>query len=168
MKRILLASALLLAAFSTAFAQAPTPVPALSTNGAVGQTNGGAINQTYFNANSDIAGFNDMALTPALVVPTTSTVQATGPTSTVGTLIRTRTTVITTCSSTTGVTLPAVQRFVPITIINRSGGSCLIFPSVGATVETALGTNGAQNAAFTMLTNTDVTFRPINSTTWLQ
>jgi len=64
--------------------------------------------------------------------------------------------------------LPAVQRYTAIVIMNRSGGSCLIWPSVGATVETALGTNGAVNAPFTLLTNTDVTFRPVSATQWLQ
>ena len=173
MKQILLATAALLLGIASAQAQAPTnnpPGAAFSTNGAVGQTKGGAINQAYFNANSDANGFNDMALTPALVVPATSTTQSTGPISPTGasTLLITRTTVITTCSSTTGVTLPSVQRYVPITVINRSGGSCLVWPTIGATVETALGTNGAVNAPFTMLTNTDVTFRPINATTWVQ
>lgn len=151
MKRLLLASAFSLLAAS-AFAQ----------TGPVGQTAGGAINQTYFSNNSDSAGFNQMSLTPSLVVPATATTQA------LATLITTKTTVITTCSSTTGVVLPAVQRYEPITLINRSGGSCLVFPTIGATVETALGTNGATNAAFTMLTNTDVTFKPISSTYWVQ
>ena len=164
MKRILLASvaALLLAG---------APAIAQTTTGAVGQTNGGAINPTTFANNTDAAGFSDTALTPSLAVPSTSTAQATwqvGNTPATGTLITTRTTVITACSSTTGPTLPAVQRYVPIVIMNRSGGSCLIWPSVGATVETALGTNGAVNAPFTMLTNTDVTFRPVTPTSWLQ
>jgi hypothetical protein len=151
MKRLLLASAFSLIAAS-AFAQ----------TGLVGQTPGGAINQTYFNNNTDSVGFNQMSLTPSLVVPSTATTQA------LATPITTKTTVITTCSSTTGVILPAVQRYEAITLINRSGGSCLVFPTVGATVETALGTNGATNAAFTMLTNTDVTFRPISATYWVQ
>lgn len=152
MKRLLLATAAVLFA-GVASAQVVAPV---------GQTNGGAINQTVFSNNSDSAGFNQMSLTPSLVVPSTATTQATA------TLITTKTTVITTCSSTTGVVLPAVQRFESIILINRSGGSCLVFPSIGATVETALGTNGATNAAFTMLTNTDVTFRPISATYWVQ
>jgi hypothetical protein len=163
MKRLLLATiaaALLL----------PVAAHAQTTNAPVGQTNGGAINQTVFNNNSDAAGFNQMALTPALVVPATSTAQAvwTAGQVTSGTLITTKTTVITTCSVTTGPTLPAIQRFEPVTIMNRSGGSCLIWPSIGATVETALGTNGATNAPFTMLTNTDITFRPVSGTSWLQ
>lgn len=151
MKRILLASALSILAASAIAQTAP-----------VGQTYGGAINQTVFNNNSDAAGFNAMSLTPALVVPSTATTQA------LATLITTKATVITTCSSTTGVVLPAVQRYEPITLMNRSGGSCLVFPSIGATVETALGTDGSTNASFTMLTNTDVTFRPITATRWLQ
>lgn len=151
MKRLLLASALSLFAAS-----------AIAQTGPVGQTAGGAINQTYFANNSDSAGFNPMSLTPSLVVPSTATTQA------LATLITTKTTVITTCSSTTGVVLPAVQRYETITLINRSGGSCLVFPSIGATVETALGTNGATNAAFTMLTNTDVIFKPVSSTYWVQ
>jgi hypothetical protein len=165
MKRYLIAivAAIALAGAGIALAQQAGPV---------GQTQGGAINQTQFSANTDAAGFNDMALTPSLVVPAASTAQATFTATTggvaTGTVITTRNTVITTCSVTTGVTLPAVQRYVPITIMNRSGGSCLIWPSIGATVETALGTDGAANAPFTMLTNTDVTFRPITATRWLQ
>jgi hypothetical protein len=161
MKRLLLASVVALLA---------VPVLAQTTNAPVGMTNGGAINQTYFSNNSDSAGFNQMSLTPSLAVPTTSTAQAAWAAGSVisGTVITTKTTIITTCSGTTGVTLPSVQRFEPITIINRSGGSCLVWPSIGATVETALGTNGAANAPFTQLTNTDVIYRPVSATQWLQ
>ena len=162
MKRLLLAAAAALSLISGAFAQ--------TTVAPVGQTNGGAINQSVFNNNSDAMGFNPMSLTPALVVPATSTTQATWANGAVtgGTLITTKSTLITTCSGTTGVTLPAIQRFETISIFNRSGGSCLVWPSIGATVETALGTDGATNAPFTMLTNTDVIFRPVTATRWLQ
>ena len=148
MKRIpFLGLALLLAAIaSIGYAQVTGPV---------GQTAGGAINQSVFDNNSDAAGFNEMSLTPTIVVPATATTQA------LATLIVTRTNFLTTCSGTTGVRLPAVQRYVPITVVNRSGGSCLIWPSIGATVETALGTSGAVNASFTMLTNTTITFSPV-------
>jgi uncharacterized protein YdeI (BOF family) len=162
MKRIILAAILSLVT-ADAFAQA--------NNGLVGQNNGGSINQTGFSNNSDSVGFNQMSLTPSLAVPSTSTAQATfaangGAAS--GTVITTKTTVITACSGTTGVTLPAVQRFESILLINRSGGSCLVWPTIGATVETALGTNGSVNAPFTMLTNTDVIFKPISATYWVQ
>jgi hypothetical protein len=141
--------------------------------GPVGQTAGGGIDPTTFSNNSDPAGFNPASLTPAAVALATSTAQATFTRGSVATgqVLTTKSTVITTCSSTTGFTLPAVQRYEPISVMNRSGGSCLIWPSLGGTVETALGTNGAANAAFTMLTNTDVTFRPIvtpAATNWLQ
>ncbi len=165
MKRYLLAvvTASALAGIGIAIAQQAGPV---------GQNVGGAINLTQFNANSDSAGFNDMSITPAAVALAASTAQATFSAATGGVLtgqvITTRATVVTTCSATTGFTLPAVQRYVPITVMNRSGGSCLIWPSIGATVETALGTDSAANAPFTMLTNTDVTFRPITATRWLQ
>lgn len=162
MKRALPISALLLiAGLLSATAQVLSPV---------GQIPGGAINQNVLNNNSDSAGFNPGSLTPSLAVPSTSTAQATFGSGVVltGTVITTQTTVITTCSSSTGVTLPAIERYTAIVLINRSGGSCLIWPSIGATVETALGTNGSTNAPFTMLTNTDVTFRPINATTWYQ
>lgn len=161
MKRTLLAAAACCALAASAFAQTAP----------VGQTSGGAINQTTFNANSDAVGFNAMSLTPALVVPATSTAQATfgtGGEVLTGTVITTKTTMITTCSGTTGVTLPAVQRYEAIQIINRSGGSCLVWPSKGATVETALGTDGAANAPFTQLTNTDVTYKPVTATRWVQ
>lgn len=164
MKRTLLAgvAALFLAAFSlVAMAQVQMPP---------GMTKGGAINQGSFNQNSDAAGFSETSLTPSLAVPATSTAQATfGPGGILtGTVIATRETVITTCSGSTGVTLPAVQHFLVIHLINRSGGSCLVWPSLGATLETALGTVGSVNAPFTMTTNTDVTFRPISATAWDQ
>jgi hypothetical protein len=162
MKRLLLATVAALSLASVALAQ--------TTTAPTGQTAGGAINQNVMNNNSDAMGFSQSSLTPALVVPATSTAQATWTNGAVatGTMITTKNTVITTCSGTTGATLPAVQRYEPIVIMNRSGGSCLIWPSIGATVETALGTDGAANAPFTMLTNTDVTFRPITGTRWLQ
>jgi len=166
MKRYLktLVVALLLACSGVAIAQVAP----------VGQTRGGAISPSVFNNNSDPAGFNQMSLTSAAVALATSTAQATfGPGGEVltGQVITTKTTVITTCSGTTGFTLPAVQRFEAILLINRSGGSCLIWPSVGAALETALGTTAAVNASFTMLTNTDVTFRPTivgTTVTWYQ
>src|SRR5580765_6763029 len=132
------------------------------TTGLVGQMDGGAINQANFNANSDAAGFNQMSLTPAAVVPAAATTQL------LALPIITKTTMVTTCSVTTGLRLPAVQRYEAITVINRSGGSCLIWPSIGATVETALGTDSATNAPFTMLTNTDVIFKPVTATRWVQ
>jgi hypothetical protein len=140
--------------------------------GPVGQTAGGAISATTFAANTDSAGFSATALTPAAAALATSTAQATFNTATgavlTGQVITTTTTVVTTCSGTTGFTLPAVQRYVPITVINRSGGSCLIWPTIGATVETALGTDGAANAPFTQLTNTDVIYKPMTPTRWVQ
>lgn len=136
-----------------------------------GQFPGGAINQTNFNQNTDSTGFNESSLTPSLAVPSGSTAQAafnTDGSLKSGTVITTKVTMITTCSGTTGVTLPALQRYTPITIINRSGGSCLVWPSIGATVETALGTDGATNASFTQLTNTDVIYKPVSATKWVQ
>ena len=158
-----------LLAFIVALALA---LPAVAQVGPAGQTAGGAISATTFNANTDATGFNDTSLTPAAVALAGSTAQATFTAGTgavlTGQVITTRTTVITTCSATTGFTLPAVQRYVAISVFNRSGGSCLIWPSIGATVETALGTDSAANAPFTMLTNTDVIFRPVTPTRWLQ
>lgn len=162
MKRFLFALAAVLSGVASSVAQVVGPV---------GQIAGGAINQTVFDNNSDSQGFNANSLTPAAVALATSTTQATfgaGGAVLTGQVITTKATVIITCSGTTGFTLPAVQRYEPITVMNRSGGSCLIWPSKGATVETALGTDGAANAPFTMLTNTDVTFRPITAVRWLQ
>jgi hypothetical protein len=154
-----------------AFALASSGI-AVAQVGPVGQTAGGAISATNYANNNDVAGFNEQSLSPALVALATSTAQATFTTATgavaTGQVFTTKTNVITTCSGTTGFTLPALQRYTPISVINRSGGSCLIWPSVGATVETALGTDGSTNAPFTMLTNTDVTFRPITPTRWVQ
>ena len=162
MKTLLLASVAALLLGASAIAQ--------TTNAPVGQTNGGAINQSTFNNNTDAMGFGPTSLTPALAVPATSTAQAAWSNGSVvsGTVVATKATVITTCSGTTGVTLPSIQRYETITILNRSGGSCLVWPSVGATVETALGTDGATNAPFTQLSNTDVIYRPVTATRWLQ
>lgn len=144
---------------------------ALAQVGPTGQSGGGAINPTTFAAGTETAGFNEQAFV-AVAVPATSTTQATFNAATgavvTGTVIATKNTMITACSGTTGVTLPAVNRFTSIVIINRSGGSCLIWPTIGATVETALGTDGAANASFTMLTNTDAVFRPVSPTRWVQ
>jgi hypothetical protein len=126
---------------------------------------------TAWAAGNEPSGFNEQSFT-SLVVPSTSTTQATFNAATgavvTGTVIVTKTTIITTCSGTTGVTLPAINRYTPITVINRSGGSCLVWPTIGATVETALGTDGAVNAPFTQLTNTDVNYRPVSPTRWVQ
>lgn len=164
----------LLAAVAAVALAAIVPI-AMAQLAPTGQTQGGAISSTTFNANTDTAGFASNSLTASLVVPAGSTAQATFSTAgnntgavLTGTVITTVTTVVTTCSGTTGVTLPAVQRYVPITIINRSGGSCLVWPSIGATVETALGTDGGTNASFTQLTNTDVIYKPITPTRWVQ
>jgi hypothetical protein len=163
MRRYLLsaAAAFVIAGAGVALAQIGAPV---------GQTPGGAISSTNYAANNDAAGFNEDSITPAAVALATSTAQATFSQGLVATgqVLITRATVITTCSVTTGFTLPALQYYVPITVINRSGGSCLIWPSVGATVETALGTDGATNAPFTQLTNTDVIYRAITPTRWVQ
>lgn len=164
MKRLLLSGVMTLALVLGAVAQVASPV---------GQNPGGAINPTSFGENSDSAGFNMMSYTPAAVALATSTAQATFASGRVATgqVITTRTTVITTCSGTTGFTLPALQRFDVISLLNRSGGSCLIWPSVGSALETALGTTAAANAPFTMLTNTDINFRPTivgTTVTWYQ
>jgi hypothetical protein len=158
-RRILTAAALFaLLAGSVAVAQVPP-----------GQSSGGAISANAFAANTQPAGFLETAFS-SLAVPSTSTAQATFTQGLLasGTIITTKTTLITACSGTTGVTLPAVNAYLPVTVMNRSGGSCLIWPSLGATVETAAGTAGSLNAPFTMLTNTDVTFRPISPTAWNQ
>lgn len=155
----------ILAAFGVAGLAAAAIAQTVGLSGLVGQSPNQTIAAYIFSANTDSAGFNDTAMTPAAVAPATATTQA------LAQPILTRTTVITTCSVTTGFVLPSVQRYVGIVVLNRSGGSCLIWPTVGATVETALGTNGAVNAPFTMLTNTDVIFRPILTGTtvnWLQ
>lgn len=162
MKTLAVASALALA------------VPALAqVTGPVGQNAGGGIDPTTYANNSDVAGFNDTSILPNAVALATSTAQATFSRGAVltGQVITTRTTVITTCSVTTGFTLPAVQRYVRIALINRSGGSCLIWPSKGGALETAAGTTAAVDAPYTMLTNTDIVFHPTvvgTTVTWYQ
>lgn len=136
--------------------------PALAQTGPVGQSPNNTINQTTFDANTDSVGFSEHSLTPALVVASTATTQA------LASALVARTTHITTCSATTGPKLPSVQRNVRIQLLNRSGGSCLIWPTLGATLETALGTDAAANASFTMLTNTNIAFCPITATRWVQ
>jgi hypothetical protein len=165
MKHLLLA-ALLTAACGSALGQNAPGAPAM-----VGQTPGGAINQGVYDGGNEKSGFADQSLTPALVVPSSSTAQAkfsAGGNVVSGTVIGTKTTIITGCSLTTGVTLPALTRFQNIVILNRSGGSCNVWPSLGATIETVPGTNGKADAPFVMPTNTNWNFRAKNATTWLQ
>jgi ABC-type uncharacterized transport system permease subunit len=156
MIRYLLAAALVALA-APAFAQNQSGP--FFTNAPVGQTPGG-IQTNVFAQNTPPVGFANNSLATGVV--------AAGTTQGTATLIVAQTTVITTCPGSAGVELPSLERYVAITVINRSGGSCLVYPSPGATVETALGTNGATNAAFTQLTNTDVTYKPVSATQWLQ
>ena len=150
MKHIL--AALCLFAAAPAFAQSGTNIPA-------GQTPGG-IRLDGFTNNTDAVGFRETALNPAVV--------ATGTTQATAALLITRTNVITSCPGGTGVLLPSIQQYVPIVVINRSGASCLVYPTLGATVETAPGTNGAVNAAATIAINANMIFRPISPTYWVQ
>lgn len=162
MKRPLLA---ILAALGVAGLAAAAIAQTVGLSGLVGQSPNQTIAAYIFAANTDSLGFNETALTPAAVAPATATTQA------LAQPILTRTTVITTCSVTTGFVLPSVQRYLPIVVINRSGGSCLIWPTVGAALETAPGTTAAVNAPFTQLTNTNVIFRPVlvgTTVTWYQ
>jgi hypothetical protein len=164
MKRLLAAAALALLA-----------LPAYAQQTPVGQSPGGAISYGVYRENSDQIGFNDSAIA-LLTVPATSTTQATFNAATgavaTGTVILARTTIITACSATTGATLPALQVYLPVSLMNRSGGSCLIWPTLGTTLETAPGTDAAINAPFTMLTNTNVVFRAVptaaNGVKWMQ
>ena len=162
MKRTLPA---ILAAFGVAGLAAAALAQTVGLSGLVGQSPNQTISSTTFSANTDSLGFNETALTPAAVAPATATTQALAP------QLTTRTTVITTCSVTTGFVLPSVQRYLPIVVINRSGGSCLIWPTAGAALETAAGTTAAVNASFTKLNNTNVIFRPVlvgTTVTWYQ
>lgn len=139
-----------------------------------GQSPGGAINFPVYMTNTDSVGFSDASIA-LITVPGTSTAQATFGSNgqlLTGTLLQTRLNLVTTCSATTGVTLPAVQYYLAVTILNRSGGACLVWPTLGTTVETAIGTDGANNAPATQASNTDVTYRPVptaaGSVKWLQ
>lgn len=154
MKRLALLGLL----FATpAFAQAPlTGLTAPSGQGAPPF----GIPATAFNANTDSVGFGEYSLTPALI--------GAGTTQATATLIVTRTSLITSCPAGTGVQLPAVTRYQPVTVINRSGGTCLVYPTLGATVESVPGTAGAVNAGFAMASNTYLIFRPISPTSWMQ
>lgn len=137
-------------------------VPAFAqsgTNVAPGQLPA-AMNQAFFAANTDAVGYSDQSLTSVFV--------ATGTTQATGAVIPTRVVMITTCAGGAGVVLPAVARYVAITVLNRSGATCLVYPSVGATVETSLGTNGSVNAAATVASNSDTIFRPVSATAWMQ
>lgn len=137
-------------------------IPALAQpfpNAPAGQTAGG-INANTFANNTDSVGFNETSLS--------SNVVGTGTTQATSTLLITRTSVVTSCPAGAGVVLPSVNRYVGVVVLNRSGGTCLIYPSPGATVETVPGTAGAVNAPATMATNTDTIFRPIGGTAWAQ
>ena len=145
------AAALMLLVAAPAFAQ---------IGGLVGQTPGGAINLDAYNANTDRVGFGETAMSPTVV--------ATGTTQATATVLITRGSVITSCPAGAGVMLPAMSRYIPILVVNRSGGTCIVYPTVGATVESAPGTAAAVNAGVTIATNTNYFFRAISPTTWLQ
>jgi hypothetical protein len=151
MKRFVLAVALSLLA-------GPAMAQSYSTNAPVGQTLGGIQGQVFLQ-NTQPSGFSENAL---------SSITATGTTQTTAALVLSRTVLITSCPTNAGVQLPSITRYTAITVLNRSGASCLVYPSPGATVETALGTDGATNAANTQATNTDVTYKPVSATRWLQ
>ena len=137
-----------------AHAQSGTNVPPGQSPTASG------IVQSFFTANSDPTGFGEHSLTPAGV--------ASGTTQLTATVIVARTTVITSCPSGAGFILPALNSYTPVVIANRSGAACNVFPTVGATVETAPGTAGAANAAYAQPNNSDVTYKPQSATAWLQ
>ena len=154
MKRFILAAALV-ALSGSAFAQN-------STNAATGQTPGG-IQSNVFQQNSETTGFAENAI---------ATVAGVGTSQATATTIPARTVIVTSCVSTGsggGLVLPSIVRYTAIAILNRSGGSCLVYPSPSATLETAAGTMGAANAPATLLTNTDTVFRPNPAgTAWYQ
>lgn len=134
-----------------AFAQVGLTQPGQQLNG---------INQQNFNENGSVSSMGDFSMNPAVV--------AAGTTQTTATVLGARTNIITSCPTGAGVMLPAVPRFIPVMILNRSGAACLVYPTNNATAESAPGTAGAVNAGVSVANNTDVTFRPQSAGAWLQ
>lgn len=137
-------------------------VPAFAQVGLTqpGQNNYGAINQNNFNQNGSTASMGDFSMNPAVV--------AAGTTQATATVLGARNNVISSCPAGSGVVLPAVPRFIPIVVLNRSGASCIVYPTLNAMLESAPGTAGAVNAGITIPTNSNFTFRPQSATSWLQ
>lgn len=160
MKHIALAAALLIAGFAPAFAQAP-PSPystVFPPDSRTGQNSGG-INAEAFYANTSSAGFGASSL---------SRIVGAGTTQATATDIITTVSILTACPAGAGVQLPNLERPAAVTIINRSGATCLVYATPNATVETALGVNSAVNGAASVANNTDATFRLVSPTSWVQ
>lgn len=156
-----LAAALLLAGIVPALAQ-PAPPPPYSSvfppDSRTGQNEGG-IRADAFYANTSSAGFGSSSL---------SSIAATGTTQTTAADILTTTTIITACPAGAGVQLPNLERPAAVTVINRSGATCLVYATPNGTVETAPGTASAVNGSASVANNTDTTFRLVSPTSWLQ
>jgi hypothetical protein len=153
MKSLLFASALLLGAVP-AFAQSGTNVPP-------GQSPAKTLNQAYFLAGTDPAGFGENSQAQSA---------GTGTNQNTAAVLPARANIVS-CASGAGVMLPPVSRYTPISIMNRGAAACLIYPTLGAQLETAPGTLAAANAAFSLTAGADVTFRPAvigGVTEWLQ
>jgi len=129
------------------------------TNVAPGQGVGAIVPNTFAN-NTDPNGFGDSSLNPAVV--------AAGTTQATATLIVAKNNVITVCAAGAGVILPSITRYTAVLLMNRSGNTCLVYPTLAATAESAPGTAGAVNAGITMASNVDVIFKPVSATAWNQ
>jgi hypothetical protein len=164
MKR-LLATVAMLALAGPAFAQAPQsgvptvvtgqPVPPYFTNAPVDQAPPPqGIPGWQYLQNTEQTGFGEHTESPL--------VTAAGTTQPTSTVLLAPVNIITVCGNggTSGIQLPSLLRYNPIRVMNRCGYAIKVYPSPGGTVESAIGTMGAVNAAATVASNTDATFIP--------
>lgn len=163
MKLPAIAAVLLVAGFAPALAQTqPAPPAPYSTVFPPGSHTGqeaNGVNPSAFYANTDTAGFAPSSL---------SSIAATGTNQATAADLLARTNIITACPAGAGVQLPNIDRSMVITVLNRSGAACLVYPTPNGAVESAPGTMGAVNAAASIANGADANFRLVSPTAWMQ
>jgi len=139
-----LAAALLIAgAIAPAAAQTPPYTGVFPPRNGTG-TNYPGVNASAWYANTSSNGFGSGTLSTLVAAGTTQATAAVIPTSTV---------VITSCPAGAGVILPNLERSTDIIVMNRSGATCLVYPTMNGTAPgnatnpaTPAGPAGATNA----------------------
>jgi hypothetical protein len=121
--------------------------------------NVGGVRADAWTLNTSSAGFGASSF---------RTIVGAGTNQATATVIPTSSVKITACPAGAGVVLPNLERYATITVINRSGTACNVYPTPGGTVETSPGTVGAVNAPAVVGGNADATYRLAGPTEWLQ
>lgn len=155
MRNILLAGIALIGFASAASAQIAM-IPPGQSDRTIG------LSQTSYLANTASRGFQEASMATGVV--------GAGTTQATSTLLLARNNVVS-CAAGAGVQLPAVQRFVPIVVLNRGAAACLVYPTLGGFAESAPGTLAAVNVGVSVAAGATVTFKPAivgAATDWLQ